>query len=254
MKKNLFIAAILGICTPIAVAGNTVVDWSESKAGEPPAEGTNHLAHLTNSGEPNSVTILDKTTSPQNPFSGEGRAMQITQGRSPGQKAQSAIAIFDLSSASPALKGTLTMDVYLLPPADSAQMSGLNIVLAPEADPAFGTGQLANAFARVRVTGNFGVQVNIPADNPETISCQQKIVPATPYKVRIDWDLTAAPGYFTVHLNDEPVSARESAGGEAARFQFDGDPKSGIGAVVLMPRTVTSSYIIGRMEMSAAKP
>lgn len=254
MKKFLLpllilIAATNGHCESFAV------DWAETAVDTAPEPGKNHLQYLTNATTPNEVVILDRNISSVTAFPEGERALKITQGSSPNQKAQSAIAVFDFSSAEPLMKGSFTISTVLLPSSDPGALSGYNIVLAPNAANDLSQGVLTTGIARIRLTGNFGIQLNIPAANTESIGCQQKIVAEKAHDVRIDWDLTASPAYCTVHVDGQPVSAKDKGiPGEATHFLLGENISSGVGAIMIMPRTITSSYLIGRMEMSPALP
>lgn len=253
MKKTLFTVFVSSLLIQSVVADSSVViDWSEAPVGSPPVVGENHLAFLEHVDGVGKAEIIDGTSPLPNPFLESPRALLIEQAN---QKGRSVVPVFDFYGAQPLPKGTLTMKVMLLRAGEPGSLSGLNIILAPEATPDLARTNMASGFARIRLTGDFSAQVMVPATSASPIACEPRTVYDKPYDVRIDWDLTTTPAYFTVHVDGIPVSDQQAGQkGEATRFELVDLPSNGIGAVMLMPRSTTSSYIIGRMEMGASIP
>ncbi len=254
MNKTLVPLLIL-IATLTARGESIVVNWEDANVGAAPEPGKNRLEYLSNASPPNTVVVLDQNSPGLTAFPDGSRALRVTQGSSPGQKPKSAIAVFDFGSAEPLMKGVFSIRTVLLPSPDPGALSGYNIVLAPSPASDLSQGMLTTGIARVRLTGNFGVQVNIPAGSTESIGCEQRITAEKAHEVRISWDLTASPAYCTVHVDGQPVNARENGiPGEATHFPLGENISTGVGAIMIMPRSITSSYLIGRMEMGATLP
>jgi len=253
MKKIIFALFVSCLFVRAAAADSTVVvDWKESPVGAAPSIGNNRIAFLEYMEGGASVEVVDADSTVPNPFPQDQRALLINQAN---ERRRPAIPVFDFYSGQPLAKGSFTMKAMVIPPSEPASLSGLNIILAPEASPEMAKGSLESGLARIRLTGDFSIQILVPAADNKPIECDPRITSSTPYEVRIDWDLTASPPFFTVHINGVGVSNREEGRkGLATQFPFTDLSATGIGAIMLMPRTTDSSYIIGRMEMGEFLP
>lgn len=251
MKKTILGIFISGVFLHAAVADSSVViDWENSPLGEPPAVGSDHLPFFEWDQGMNTVKVVNGSEYP-NFFPGAQQALLITQ---PDGKGKWAVPVFDFHSQKPLAKGSLTLNAMLLATGPGV-LSGFNIVLAPEALEELVHNDMSSAPARIRLTGDFAVQVFVPASSGAPIVCDPRTALQTPYEVKIEWDLTASPPYFTVYLDGVPVSDREKGQkGVATQFPLVDVPASGIGAVMLRPRGPGSSYLIGRMEMGESLP
>ena len=232
------------------------VDWSTGAVGEVPEAGEQNLYAILNAEAPNQVALIDRSGVTVNPFPMVERALYIRNAASaPGQKVPSTRVIWDFSSGDPALKGVLTIEYFIHAEENKETLSGLTVVLAPQAADQPPNAMLADGAAAIVLTQAFPVQLALPASSMERIRCDRRSAINEVNVLRVEWDFTGSEPGITLTLNNEPVRTdREGENAEWApeKFPLASPAAPGIGAIMIMPRSSgASTYSLGAITFES---
>lgn len=200
------------------------------------------MASLQNSEEPNTVKLINGSSTPPNPFTNTEQALYVAQNVANESKGRTVFAL-DLGEGEGFLKGSLTINFFF---PETQSLNGFNVILKQQS---LGNQPKANTSgpAGIRINSNFPAQVLIPASSSTPISTEQRVKGQVASELRIVWDFTTANGTVSYYLDGNPLT--EKGGTRPDTSVFPVESADAIAGLAITPRSSTSAYIIGRITL-----